>query len=218
MTRFGKILVVLIAVASLAFAGFAIVVFQGGPNWPQIASDMTDYKFTYVPGEKPVWTVVLARGDEQIASDPNLAKCIDLALADRSKRLETEIKDFQDRKSPLEVELASLQGGIKVDVPALDSYILGERKRLADLNTQWDTLNKQSLTLTGQAQDAENLTADRRSEVFQLTVQLSEVRADAFRLEALKRQISEELEQVNGNLERAEERRRQLEYNPPAEQ
>lgn len=211
MTRFGKILVVLIAVASLAFAGFAIVVFYGGPNWPQIASEMTDYKFTFTPGEKPTWSVVRARGDEKVASDPNLAKCIDAALADRVTKLQAEVTDYQGRKPALVADLTALQETTKVDIPALDEYIKGERTRLVALSDSWNKLNKTSLTLAAQAQTAENQAADRRDEVFQLTGQVAEVRADAFRLEALKRQLAEELEQVNGNLERAEERQRQLE-------
>ena len=65
MTRFGKILVILIAFVSLAFAGLAIVVSYAGPNWQEIAGQIEGYKFSLSTGENPTWTAVRARGDQQ---------------------------------------------------------------------------------------------------------------------------------------------------------
>ena len=91
MTRLGKILVILIAFVSLAFAGFAIVVYYAGPNWQEMAGQIEGYKFTYTPGENPTWSAVKARGDVNIATDKNLAKVIDAVLAEKLKDVNAEV-------------------------------------------------------------------------------------------------------------------------------
>ena len=210
MTRLGKILVVLIAFVSLAFAGFAIVIFYAGPNWQEMAGQIEGYKFTLSAGENPTWTAVRARGDEQVATDKNLAKVIDAVLADKLKRKKDETADYQGRIPPLTAELETSKAANESDVPALDAYIAAERERLLAINTAIAKLQAEVLEKTDAAQKLENIASDRREDVFRLAGELTEVRADEFRLAAVKRQLSEELEQVNGNIERAEERQVQL--------
>ena len=210
MTRFGQVLVVLITFASLAFAGFAIVVFYAGPNWQELAGQIEGYKFTLSTGENPTWSAVRARGDEQVSTDKNLAKVIDAVLVDKLKALKAEAADFQGRIPPLTEELARTQAANLADVPALAEYILSERARLDALNAQVAALEADVLAETGTAQKLENIASDRRDDVFNLTGQLAEMRADKFRLEAIRRQLTEELEQVLGNIERAEERQKQI--------
>jgi len=220
MTRFGKILVVLITFASLAFAGFAIVVFYAGPNWQEMAGQIEGYKFALSAGENPTWSAVRARGDEQVSTDKNLAKVIDAVLADKLKALKAESADFQGRIPPLSEELAKTQAANLADVPALQEYITAERARLDALNAQVAALEADVLAETSTAQKLENIASDRREDVFRLSGQLSEIRADKFRLAAIRRQLAEELEQVLGNIERAEERQKQItedSYNPDEE-
>lgn len=220
MTRFGKILVILITFASLAFAGFAIVVFYAGPNWQEMAGQIEGYKFSLSTGENPTWSAVRARGDEQVSTDKNLAKVIDAVLADKLEVVKAEAADFQGRTPPLTEELTRTQAANLADVPALEEYIVAERARLDALNAQVAALEADVLAETSTAQKLENIASDRREDVFRLTGQLSEIRADQFRLEAIRRQLAEELEQVLGNIERAEERQKQINedsYNPDEE-
>jgi len=224
MTRIGKILVILITFASLAFAGFAILVVNAGPNWKEMAGQIEGYKFTLSTGENPTWSAVRARGDSQVASDKNLAKVIDAVLADKLKGIQEEAADYQGRIPPLKDELEKSKVANEADLPALAAYILAERARLDALNAEVAKLESQVLAETGTAQKLENIASDRRDDVFKLTGQLTELRTDKFRLEAIKRQLAEELEQVLGNIERAEERQKQIsnseekpaDYNPPA--
>ena len=220
MTRFGKILVILITFASLAFAGLAIVVFYAGPNWQELAGQIEGYKFTLSTGENPTWSAVRARGDEQVATDKNLSKVIDAVLADKLKRINEETADFQSRIPPLTEELEKSKVANLADIPALEEYIKAERARLDSLNAEVAKLESQVLAETGTSQRIENIASDRREDVFRLTGQLDEIRADKFRLEAIRRQLAEELEQVLGNIERAEERQQKLgeDYNPGVDQ
>lgn len=210
MTRFGKILVILITFASLAFGGFAIVATYGGPNWEEMASRIQGYKFTYTGGEKPTWTAVRARGDEQVKSDINLAVVIDAVLADKIKRLSDEKQAYLDKIPPLTAALEKSRADNQADVPAIQAYIVQERARVAALNAAMSALEKKVLAQTDAAQKLENIASARREDVFRLTGELAEVRADQARLEAVKRQLAEELQQVNGNIERAEQRRASL--------
>ena len=222
MTRLGKILVILIAFVSLAFAGFAILVVYAGPNWQEAAGQIEGYKFSLSSGENPTWSAVRARGDEQVSTDKNLAKVIDAVLADKLKRINDEAADFAAKTPPLTEELQKIQVANLADIPALAAYITAERSRLDALNATVAKLEAQVLTETEAAQKLENIASARREDVFRLAGQLAEIRADKFRLSAIQRQLSEELEQVNGNIERAEERQQKLlrdvqEYNPPAD-
>lgn len=207
MTRFGKILVILITFASLSFAGFAIVTTYGGPNWQEIASQIDGYKFSYTGGENPTWTAVRARGDEQVASDRNLAKVIDAVLADKISKLNAEKADYQAKTPPLTEALAKSQAGNQADIPALQDYIVQERARIAALNTLIAGMEAKVLAQTDASQKLENIASARREDVFRLNGELSEIRGDKTRLEAIARHLAEELEQVNGNIERAEQRR-----------
>jgi len=204
MTRFGKILVILITFASLAFGGFAIVTTTGGPNWQEMASQIKDYKFTYNGGENPTWTAVRARGEEQVASDRDLPKVIDAVLADKIKRLNAEKQAFLDKIPPLTQALEKSRADNQADVPALEAYVVQERARVAALNDALAKLEAKVLAQTDAAQKLEKIASARREDVFRLTEELAEIRADKVRLEAIKRHLAEELEQVNGNIERAE--------------
>lgn len=211
MTRVGKILVVLISIASLAFAGFAILIFYAGPNYEEMAGLIDGYKFTLSTGENPTWSAVRARGDSQVASDKSLAKVIDAVLADKLKAIQDESADFKSRIPPLTEELERTKAANEADIPALTEYIAAQRVRLEALNTQLGQLESQVLAETANAQKLENIASARRDDVFKLGGQLTEVKADKFRLEAIKRQLAEELEQVIGNIERAEARQKKLE-------
>ena len=211
MTRVGKILVVLISIASLAFAGFAILIFYAGPNYEEMAGQIDGYKFTLSTGENPTWSAVRARGDSQVASDKSLAKVIDAVLADKLKAIQDESADFKSRIPPLTEELERTKAANEADIPALTEYIAAQRVRLEALNTQLGQLESQVLAETANAQKLENIASARRDDVFKLGGQLTEVKADKFRLEAIKRQLAEELEQVIGNIERAEARQKKLE-------
>ncbi|RLS41321.1 MAG: hypothetical protein DWH81_06170 [Planctomycetota bacterium] len=211
MTRIGKILVVLIAVVSLAFAGFAMLIFYAGPNYREMAGQIEGYKFTLSSGENPTWSAVRARGDSQVASDKSLAKVIDAVLADKLKAIQDESTDYKNRIPSLTEELEKTKAANEADLPALTEYIAAQRTRLEALNAQVAQLQSQVLAETANAQKLENIASARRDDVFKLNGQLTEVRTDKFRLEAIKRQLAEELEQVIGNIERAEERQKKLE-------
>ena len=210
MTRLGKILVVFIAFVSLAFAGFAILVFNAGPNWQEVSGRIKDYKFSLAAGEIPTWSAVLAVGDVPIASDVNLAKVIDAVLADKLKRTEDKVADCESKIPPLTAELAKTTTANKADIPALEAYVVAERARLAAFQVELASLQSQVLAQTGVAQKLENVASARRDDVFRLSGQLEQIRADQVRLIALRRQLAEDLEQVIGNIERAEERQARI--------
>lgn len=210
MTRIGKILVILITFASLAFAGFAIVATYGGPNWQEMASQIDGYKFRYTGGENPVWTAVRARGEEQVASDRNLPKVIDAVLADKISKLNAEKTSYQNRIPPVAEALATTQANNQADLPAIRDYIVQERARIEALNAVRADLEKKVLAQTAAAQKLGNIASARREDVFRLTGELAEIRADQVRVGAVRRHLAEELEQVNGNIERAVQRQDSL--------
>ena len=217
MTRLGQILVILIAFVSLAFAGFAIVIFYAGPNWQEMAGQTEGYKFSLSAGENPTWSATKARGDVNVATDKNLAKLIDAVLTDKLKDAQAEVTRYSDMTPPLTAELAKTKADNAADEPALAAYLIAERARFVALNAQVAALQAQVLAQTAAAQKLENIASDRRDDKFRLDGQLAEIRADKFRLEAVLRDLAEELEQVNGNIERATVRKRKLDadmYNP----
>ena len=98
MTKLGKVLTVFLAVGSLAFAGFALASYAGGPNWEAElkAADLQQYNFAKSEGEVPQWQVTRRFADRAEVGGPTpiLAQAILTAREDLQKYQQERIADL----------------------------------------------------------------------------------------------------------------------------
>ncbi len=209
MTRLSKALTVFLAAAAIAFLGFAGVATFGGPNWRAMAESMQGYKFVRSVGENPQWTVSTARGDS-LKTTAVLPEAIVAALDDRITKQREELAALGEREQNLPKRLEDMQTSTAADLQALDGYIAAWQSELQRLRKQYHDLSVQVVQAAEQAIQIEGVVQARRGDVFRLQDQVDVVRTDEFRIQQIQRQMRNLIEQINGSLDRAEQRRDQL--------
>lgn len=213
MTKFGKILAVFVATASLAFAGFAIATVFAGPNWLQMteAGYLDYYKFARGPGPDYLWSATRIADGSQVASSKRLPEVISKVLDDVSQKNQQVLQTLNDREPLLQARVEALEKNKAADEKALQEYVDAQRARLEAVRKQEATLAAEIIAATNNASQLENQTAERRADVLRLKQQIEEVRADQFRLEAILKQQKNLLQQFEGDAAKVKSRKDSLE-------
>ena len=210
-TSVGKVLSVVTAVASVIFLGFVLIATMGGPNWQAEAQSIDDYSFARTDGDPPQWTATPHVSDANISSntaiEPVLLAVYDAKLKDATARK----SELEQREDPLQAAIAESQAAIEADLEAL-------KKQMDELSALLDQTESEVLATADQVEakaeevrKVELQIQSRRDDVLRLLGQVEEIRADRFRIRAVQQQIQDLIQQIDGNLERASSRRRQLE-------
>ncbi len=222
MTKLGKVLVVFVTVMSLAFAAFIGVTAVGGPNWPAMADELSDYTFKKTGGEVPVWEVTYRVTGEGLGSSKSLPEAI-LDAQRHQKRIHAE------KLQRLDASIEGLQQTIEFETNAAEIDKAGIEARFNALREQLDQVETEiaNLTVEGteQAQLAERIRNEveaRRTDVARLASELAQVRVDHFQVQEQITQLEQRLIRLNGQIDRADRRKSQLEseagtenaYNP----
>lgn len=215
MTKIAKILVVFVAIASLAFMGFAITATVGGPNWEEAIPQLSNYKIV-LGGDSlnPVWQATTAR-DEPVQGGQHkvLAKVLIACLEDQNRRDAEKIGKLTERKPLLEEKLAQIKASIAPDDAALLAYEKALREHLDNTAKEIEAASKVVIEKTDEVQQIGKRIEARYQDVLRLETQVDETRGDQFRLAEAKQQLLDQIAQVNALLERAQDRNEQL-YNP----
>ena len=222
MTKLGKVLVVFVTVMSLAFAAFIGVTAVGGPNWSAMADELSDYTFKKTGGEVPVWEVTYRVTGEGLGSSKSLPEAI-LDAQRHQKRIHAE------KLQRLDASIEGLQQTIEFETNAAEIDKAGIEARFNALREQLDQVETEiaNLTVEGteQAQLAERIRNEveaRRTDVARLASELAQVRVDHFQVQEQITQLEQRLIRLNGQIDRADRRKTQLEseagtenaYNP----
>ncbi|SFI53796.1 hypothetical protein [Planctomicrobium piriforme] len=212
MTKFGKLLAVFIAAASLAFAGFAIATVFGGPDWLQMtqAGYLDYYKFTQGPAPDFTWTATRIADGQTVATSKRLPEVLSKVLDEVATRQQTELQTLTEREPILQTRVESLEKAKASDEAALVEYETQLRARLAATRVQEAELATKIIAATNEAQKLENVTEARREDVIRLQQQINELRADEFRLVAVQTQLQNLLIQFQGDQIRAKARQQSL--------
>lgn len=204
-----RLLAIVVTVLSIAFLGFALAAFIGGPNWDATAREMKAYQFSYTPGENAQWTATSASG-ESVGSSPVLPGVIVAALDDRIEKLQAQLNELNTRQPQVEENLARLNQQIEADRNALTVSIDQRRNQLGQLQQQITQLSNQVLQQTAAGFAVEQVVSNRRSDVFRLQNQLELLRADEARIAQIHRQMADLIEQIDADLAKARRREQQL--------
>ncbi len=209
MSKFAPILAILLTVLSIAFMGFAGAATLGGPNWRAMASNMTDYQFVRGSGQDTAWSVTSRTGDN-LKSSPVLPEVLVAALDDRSSQLQTKLGELDAKEPEVRQSLEDLDGDIGTDKEALNRHLEAQAQLLQQLGTEAANLSRQVVQKTEEGSVVEKEVSDRRSDVFRQQNQLEVLRADQARIEQIHRQMTDLIEQIDTDLDKARRRERQL--------
>jgi predicted RNase H-like nuclease (RuvC/YqgF family) len=211
MTKLGKCLVVFAVGASFAFLGFAWVSMMGGPNWDAEAHALPDYtiqksgdswKVTERVGGAPV---SVSKASVEAAAVVAARQDLEKKQKDEISRLEKETKDFRAKTD----EIKKLNAA---DLKALQARVAELNKQLEDLNTKILNLSNDVVKRSQEAQAIRTEATKRREDVFRLTRELHEIRADHYRADDLQKRLRDQLIQLNGVELALENRNNQLRH------
>lgn len=202
MTRFSKILLVLVLAASIAFMGFAAATAVGGPNWLQEKDKLTNYLFEYQPGENPTWSVKTRRGGEQISSSPVLAKVIVAAQKHQIQQQNEKLAQIDKSIPPLEKAIKNWEGINQVDRQAMDAKAAELKQKIAALDTEITRLANEGIKISQQTLEVNQEAAERRADVFRLQDQIDEIRNEKYLTEEQQKTLRDYIARIEGKVHR----------------
>lgn len=218
MTKFSKILAVFVAVASLAFVGFAIASSFGGPDWSDVMSAeyFNGYEISKSDGAEPVWQATRGSDSGQVASSKVLPEVLTKVIDEIQQQNQQEVQDLQSREPVLKARIDALLKHQATDEKALQQHIDSLRERFEALAKEESELTSKVTGTAVEARKIERQISSRREDVFRLSQQVEELRADLFRLKEVRAQLRDVDYQLKEHIDRAEQRQKLLNYNPPA--
>jgi hypothetical protein len=210
LQRLSKILVVFVATASVAFVGFALALNNAGPNWTAEAESLTDYTFTYTPGENPTWAATYRNDTQQVGSNRNLGAVVVKAYADAKRRndeatsaITPQIQPIVDRTTAIAAFVAQDTGAIRIRNDQLLAEIKKLDDQIADTGLQGDRHAEQAITIRTE-------TERRRESVFRLTRELEQIENDNYFQLGQRQRLLDRLHQLEGIRLRLQQRHQQL--------
>lgn len=212
-TKIGKVLAIFIALAGVAFFGFATVTAVGGPNWTQMmqAKDLHDYYFEVSEDKQPTYTVKRALGNAAVGSPTKIAPAAIVAAR-------TDLKTNQmEERDELEKELGDLQDKLAKANKFIAEDKKGVEARMTQLKAELDAVNKKIEEVSNviqqtsaQVQSTQNEAIRRQEDIRLYEVQLEELKTDKFRAEQQIKILRDQLVRIRGTNEQLERRNEDL--------
>jgi chromosome segregation ATPase len=212
---FGKSLVVVVFLSSLAFLGFALAAFFGGPNWTaemrELEGTAPHQGFVFSRGEGPDAKWSVKRGtDQQIASSKVQGEVVAAAYKKLTQLQQEEINALKEQEAAFREKKEAYIASLPKDEAALEAARKELLALLEKTRKEGADLAVQVAQKTEEAQKIEQRIGERRDDVIRLKAQLDELRADAYRLQELRTELNDQLQQLISLLDRAQERNEQL--------
>lgn len=211
LNTLGKVCVVFVAAASLAFAAFAAAMRNGGPNWESEADALgPDFVVTITPGDPPTYGVVYRPTNENVSSSKVLAEAVTAARAKQvaeTRNKLTKLQELANQFKP-QIELANAanaadEAGLKVREEALV-------RQLNEVSQAVQQLNDQIIEAAAKAQAIRAEGQERREEVYRQKNVLELARNDLYAAKEQRKNLEEEELRLKELLQRLERRRQQL--------
>lgn len=212
MTKFGKALVVFVAVMSVAFVAFIGVTTLAGPNWQAKAAELDGYAIDAVPGDVIQWKVTERVGGKDLGTKPTLPAALKTAQDDKTQAQQRRITELTDQIQRIQVTLDDEKKASQDDEAGIQKRLDALSQGIAQLDAQIVQLTRQG---TEQAQQAEQVRAEaerRRQDVARLQAELSQVGTDRYRIEQQIKQLEQRLIRMGGQIDRAARRNQQLQH------
>ncbi len=211
MNEFGKVCVVFVTAASLAFVAFVGAMRSGGRNWQLEADQMDDFVLNVTPGEKTKYGMNNRRTGEPVGSESTILP--EVVVAAKAKQVANIRKETTD----LTEAAAQLKPGTEFAVAAVTADEKGLAVRLESLQKQYDEVSQRIAQVNTQiieaANEAQKIRAEgqeRREEVYRQQNQLELLRDDLFAAKVQRKNLEEEEVRLQEILSRLDRRRQQL--------
>jgi hypothetical protein len=212
-TKIGKVLAIFIALAGVAFFGFATVTAVGGPNWSVMmqAKDLHDYYFEVSEDKQPTYTVKRALGNAAVGSPTKIAP-----QAIVSARSDLKSNQMEERDA-LEKDLGVLQDKLEKAKKFIAEDQKGVDARIAQLKTELDAVNKKIEEVSNviqqtsaRVQSTQNEAIRRQEDIRLYEVQLEQLQTDKFRAEQQIKILRDQLVRIRGANDQLERRHEDL--------
>lgn len=211
MTRFAKLLVVFVAVASLGFAAFAGALRYGGPNWDELARAPGLYeKVTITRSDTGQYSGTMRVSGEQVGSSTNPAEVVTKAQAKVLGDLRTEMQDLSTQINNLTPQQTAVKDLIASDRRGLEQHAAIWTAQLQDLAQRIAKLTDELAAKGAEVKQLQDELIELRYEVLRLRNQLELLRDDLFAAEQQEQALKLELRRLQEDRLRLERRQQQL--------
>jgi hypothetical protein len=202
MTKFSKIMAVFVTFASIAFMGFAVASFQGGPNWAAERDKLTDFSFERPSKDSP-WSVKSRVNDEQAGSGKTLPEAIVAAQKKKIADQQAALQKLDQDKARAAERLKQTKDLIELDKVALQKRADVLEKERRDLTDKIVAAQAKAVAITKDAQAKYETGKLRRGEYLLMKNQFEELKAQRAAAEREVASLTDQLIQAQGVLERA---------------
>lgn len=213
MAQLGRILVVLVAAASLGFAAFAASLASGGRNWmgdTQNSPLIDHFEFNSQTGEKTTYTATNRLTKESAASGTILPEVVNTAKQKLNQELSEKLQKAQADIDALKPRIPVVQSMRKEDEEALVAREAELLKNLDAVRGKILLATEEAARLGTEIEKVRGEGEERRAEVYRLKNQLELLRNDMFAAAQQKSALQDELLRLEQNLDRLQRRQAQL--------
>jgi chromosome segregation ATPase len=191
-----KIATVVLALASVAFMGMAMAAYYGRPDpMAEITSpELANYDFEAPLVPDGSWSVTPAIGENKTASThPNAYAAILDAYKKEGTRLSAESSEMSSLTTQLRARFNEISAEQIEDIAAMERRIQALQNVVAAADAEQNLESERFQKLSVDARAVRDETSRRREDVIRLQNELEELRTDRFRLEELRRILTDRL-------------------------
>lgn len=211
MNEFGKICVVFVTAASLAFMAFAGAMRSGGKDWLAEADELgEDFILNVTPGDKTSYSITYRPSGENLGNSTVLAEVVTKAWAKKVAVTRERMTKLTDQAAAItpdtDAKLKAIESdkqGLEIRIKAMTQQLDQVNAAIAKINTDINdaALEVQRIRLEGQ---------ERREEGYRLRNQLELLRNDLYVAQVQRKNLEDEELRLREILRRLERRKQQL--------
>ncbi|APZ95048.1 hypothetical protein [Fuerstiella marisgermanici] len=212
-TVFPKIAGIVLTICSVMFMGLAVASYYGRPDpiAEMLAPEISGYQFAAAGGESAGWSVTPKVGDNTTEKQhPNPYAALLDAYKMEGQRLGAKTTEMNDLTARILERVTSARAEQAQDVDALQQRIqlLTQIVNTAEMNLQ--NLSRQLQASTVETTIVRDDTTKRRQDVMRLQNELEELRTDRYRLQEIRRVLTDRLVRLQLTNQALEVREEQL--------
>ncbi len=212
-TVFPKIAGIVLTICSVMFMGLAVASYYGRPDpiAEMLAPEISGYQFAAAGGESAGWSVTPKVGENTTEKQhPNPYAALLDAYKMEGQRLGANTTEMNDLTARILERATSARAEQAQDVDALQQRIqlLTQIVNTAEMNLQ--NLSRQLQASTVETTIVRDDTTKRRQDVMRLQNELEELRTDRYRLQEIRRVLTDRLVRLQLTNQALEVREEQL--------
>lgn len=209
LTRFAKILTVIVTFASIALMGAAITITNAGPNWQAEAEKLPDYTFKQ-DAATGLWSVTHRSDEAMRTSNVPYPAAIAAAYRHAASQNKTELEVIEPQIEPLKAQIAEIQAFREIDTRGLAARNKQLKEEFAVVAAEVRKIGQEADDTAQAALRTRTIAAARREDGQRLLLQLEGIETDHFHLLAQRKRLLDTIYQMRGLQIRLRDRNTQL--------